>query len=163
MFIIGTIEDGGRCSSHPPRVVKTRKAKTPTKTPEADEQLTLHTVEPPRSAWDDLVAISSGPRQYQVQMASLYTGLQSLVRIPTIGGGEGSSSFTLVQFLPYEPANVRSLAREEHFELRAQSLVHLSPVEEAQDEADGATKRTESICIFLYEVGHHDGQGSEHG
>ena len=96
-------------------------------------------------------------------MASLYTGLQSLVRIPTIGGGEGSSSFTLVQFLPYEPANVRSLAREEHFELRAQSLVHLSPVEEAQDEADGATKRTESICIFLYEVGHHDGQGSEHG
>ncbi|KAH8894949.1 hypothetical protein GQ53DRAFT_839333 [Thozetella sp. PMI_491] len=151
VFIIGTIEDGGRCSSHPPRVVKSKrtKAQAAAKTPEMDEKSELVPLEPLRPAWDDLIAVSAYDRRFRVQLATLQTNLQGLARAQ--GGGEDGGRFRFARFPAYEPRDVRPLVEEKEFELRSQALVHLSPVQETLNEVDGTIKRTESICVFLYD------------
>jgi hypothetical protein len=38
------------------------------------------------------------------------------------------------------------------FQLKAQCLIHLAPVEESQRDSPESSITTESICLFLYEV-----------
>ncbi len=151
VFIIGTVEDGGRCSSHPPRVVRSKKAKA--------EKLELGPVQPLQPAWDDLVSLSSGEALYSVQIAALHTNLQTVSR--EIDDGN-DSKITKLSLQPYSPADTRPSANEEDFELRSQCVVHLSAVDDNRKyQTPSSSASMESACLFLYQVslvatvGHH--------
>lgn len=146
MFIIGTIEDGGRCSSHPPRVLKNSKKGKSTSKSDEDSKLDLVPVEPLQPAWDDLISLSSLGFTYQVQIAALHTSLQIIVRSKD---EEDPNKNVTLSFPPYSPAETQPSPLEDDFELRSQCLVHLSPTEEAQN-SDSTV--TDSIFLFLYEV-----------
>jgi hypothetical protein len=151
VFIIGTIEDGGRCSSHPPRVIKNPKKKgAASRASDEDEKLELVAEPPLAPAWNDLLAVSHQGRLYQVQIAALQTSLQSLIR-GKAEEDDGSGKFPWLAFPEYEPADAKLVLNEGDFGLNAQCLVHLSSQEEGEDENGRLT--TDSICLFLYEVG----------
>ncbi|KAK4123595.1 hypothetical protein N657DRAFT_633843 [Parathielavia appendiculata] len=91
VFIVGTIEDQGRCSSHPPRVVKPREEKaaratasaSSSKAGAAEDQegqdegnLELVPSQPLCPAWDDLVSVLCLGKTYRLQVAGLYTDLE---------------------------------------------------------------------------------------
>lgn len=147
VFIIGTLEDGGRCSSHPPRVLKgSKRAKAAAKI-EEDEKLDLVPVEPLQPAWDDLVSLSHLGTVYQVQIAALHTSLQMVIRDKA--EGENNNRFTRLMFPPYSPADTRPSLQEDEFELRSQCMIHLSPTDGTGSSESAAT---DSIFLFLYEV-----------
>ena len=148
MFIVGTIEDQGRCSSHPPRVLSSSKKKDKEKRPdtksETAEKLQLLLVNPPRPAWDDLVSLSNFGKEYKVQIAALHTHLQAVKRAnPT----PAPSPFTLSSLPPYEPPTAQPSFREDDFRLSAHCLAYL---DESSDSTE--SEATESILLFLYEV-----------
>lgn len=145
VFIIGTVEDRGRCSSHPPRVLKAKKGRAATSNGDGADRLELIPKEPLRPAWDDLVAVVCRGKSYRLQVASVYTNLQAVKR----GDGDhgaGDKSIFSVSFPPYEPSDAQSGSSHDDFQLSSRCLVHLA----APD--DNATA-TDSICLFLYEVG----------
>ncbi|OIW34063.1 hypothetical protein CONLIGDRAFT_568954 [Coniochaeta ligniaria NRRL 30616] len=153
VFIIGTIQDEGRCSSHPPRVVKStarRGGKMSKKKEEEEEKLAPVPIEPLQPAWDDLICLSNAGKNYRVQIAALQTTLQAVVR----GKDEtGSSKFTFASFPPYEPFNPQPFLRDDDFDLRAQCLVHLDEdgASDGMETDEMDTTSTDSICLFLYE------------
>ena len=59
VFIIGTVEDEGRCSSHPRRVVGKKGKASPSK-PQEPKKLQLVPSQPLQPAWDDLICLSDG-------------------------------------------------------------------------------------------------------
>ncbi|KAK3682677.1 hypothetical protein B0T22DRAFT_291714 [Podospora appendiculata] len=145
-FIIGTIEDGGRCSSHPPRVVKSSKKG---KAKKEDDRLELVPAEPLQPAWDDLISLSNFDKKHLVQIAALHTNLQAVLRDTDNDGGEGGGKFTFSSLPTYETPHVQQFQSDESFQLRSQALVHLSsPIDETQEEAIATT---ESVCLFLYQ------------
>ncbi|EOO02220.1 putative c6 zinc finger domain-containing protein [Phaeoacremonium minimum UCRPA7] len=147
VFIIGTLEDGGRCSSHPPRVLKgSKRAKAAAKN-EEDEKLDLVPVEPLQPAWDDLVSLSNLGTVYQVQIAALHTSLQMIIRDKA--EGENNNKFTRLSFPPYSPADTRPSLQEDEFALRSQCMIHLSPTDASGSSESTAT---DSIFLFLYEI-----------
>ncbi|KAK3301983.1 uncharacterized protein B0T15DRAFT_421602 [Chaetomium strumarium] len=168
VFIIGTIEDQGRCSSHPPRVVKPRRGgKAASSSPKAaagssssssseDEKFELKPREPLRPAWDDLIpVVSSRGKSYRLQIAALHTNnLQAVMRAGADdeAGGGGGGKPVFVSLPPYEPQNVQpGLGQGEgEFRLSSQCLVHLATPDEEQGVGTGSA--TESICLFLYET-----------
>ncbi len=154
VFIIGTPEDGGRCSSHPPRVIKSKKARParPSKAgaeedDEPAEKLELVPVAPLQPAWDDLVPLSTGAAVYHVQVAALHTSLRHVGRQLD----EGSDVRFAVAFNPYAPADLRPSMTGDDFELQSQCVVHLAPVD-PNLKPDPEITATDSICLFLYEV-----------
>ncbi|KAM7196032.1 hypothetical protein V8F20_007226 [Naviculisporaceae sp. PSN 640] len=151
VFIIGTLQDQGRCSSHPPRVVKSSKKGKASSKKEA-EKLEIVANEPLRPAWDDLISVSNAGKTYNIQNAALHTRLDEVSR--RAGSNEddgddigGQSNF--ISLPAYEPLNVQPFVSEGDFQLRSQALVHLSPLEETQGE--GLPTTTDSILMFLYE------------
>lgn len=150
VFIIGTIEDQGRCSSHPPRVVKPKKGKAARGGGEA-ENFELVPNEPLRPAWDDLVSVSCRGRNYRLQVAALYTDLQGVTRAGADSNGDESDSRSVSVVLPpFDPPDVQPGLGEDDFQLGAQCLVHLA----TPDEEQGGSRQTamDNICLFLYEV-----------
>lgn len=155
VFIIGTVQDEGRCSSHPPRVVKSsaRRGGKSSKKKEEEEWLAPVPIEPLQPAWDDLISLSNSGRSYRVQIAALQTALQSVARAEE--EGDYSSKYRLLSLPPYEPSIPQPFVRDDDFELRSQCLVHL----DEDTGGDGVeaeemdTNRTDSICLFLYDVG----------
>ncbi|KAK0709087.1 hypothetical protein B0T26DRAFT_678555 [Lasiosphaeria miniovina] len=178
VFIIGTIEDGGRCSSHPPRVVKSsKKGKSSSRADE--DRLELTSTEPLQPAWDDLVSVlNRGKGQHQVQIAAVHTNLQGIVRGPAgawsgdddddgegdeggggSGSGGGSSSittssnkFSFLHLPAYRTPDVQPFMSQDDFQLKSQAVVHLAPQEDSQSDTMSAT--ADSICLFLYEHNH---------
>ena len=149
VFIIGTLEDGGRCSSHPPRVVKSKKAKASSSKAEAPpEQLELVTNQPLQPAWDDLISLTTGETTYEVRIAALHTSLQGVRRLHE----DGSDTKFAVFFPSYTPVDVRPLPSEDDFELRYQCMVHLAPTDDGLGQSSETTVPTDSVCLFLYEV-----------
>lgn len=149
MFIIGTIEDQGRCSSHPPRVLKSKKDKSPTPKPKEDK-LRLVPEEPLRPAWDDLVSVSHREESYRLQISALHTNLQAIARTTDGGGNNAGSKSVLVSLPPYETPDVQPFLTEDDFQLRSQCLVHLAAPD---DDRDGDMQTaTDNILMFLYEV-----------
>ncbi|KAK3332477.1 hypothetical protein B0T19DRAFT_457297 [Cercophora scortea] len=145
-FIIGTIEDGGRCSSHPPRVVKSSKKG---KAKKEDDRLELVPTEPLQPAWDDLISLSNFGKKHLVQIAALHTNLQAVVKDTDNDGGEGGGKFAFSSLPVYETPHVQPFQSEENFHLRSQALVHLSSsIDETQEEA---MPTTENVCLFLYQ------------
>ncbi|KAK4186909.1 hypothetical protein QBC35DRAFT_252948 [Podospora australis] len=148
VFIIGTIEDQGRCSSHPPRVVKSKRNKPSSSKPAEDSgQFTVTPRSPLRPAWDDWIAVTAGGKNYRVQLAGLHTGLDAVSKV---SAGEGSSDDgnwpVYVSFPAYETPDVRPYPGGGDFQLSSQCLVHLA----TPDDGQGGSA-TDSVCVFLFE------------
>ncbi|KAK3401059.1 hypothetical protein B0T20DRAFT_160108 [Sordaria brevicollis] len=165
VFIIGTIEDGGRCSSHPPRVIKSRKGKASTssrsggegeddekegKTPPRKEEGRAQRLElfpdhghPLQSAWDDFLSVSTGDgRRCSLRFEAVNTRLRSVVR-----GGDGrSDGFAVKSMAEYEVPNLGMYFGGQEFELRGQCLVSLPG-----DQDGDAYWRLVGECVFVYE------------
>ncbi|KAM7205062.1 hypothetical protein V8F33_001303 [Rhypophila sp. PSN 637] len=151
VFIIGTLQDQGRCSSHPPRVVKSSK-KGKSASSKESQKLELVANEPLRPAWDDLISVSNAGKTYNIQNAALHTRLDQVTRRATSNESDGDDSgalANLVSLPTYEPPNVQPFVSQGDFQLRSQALVHLSPLDESH--GDGSQMTTDSICMFLYE------------
>jgi len=165
VFIIGTPQDGGRCSSHPRRVVS-KKAKgsslspspaitdEPTPEPESEaepERLDLKPVQPFEAAWNDLVSLSTGEVLYNVQIAALHTSIAAVTRQ---GRDSGNSNSFTISLPPYVPLDARPVTTSDDFTLRSQCLVYTTTPAQAQEgQADDiAPPVGEGICLFLYEV-----------
>ncbi|KLU82038.1 hypothetical protein MAPG_01117 [Magnaporthiopsis poae ATCC 64411] len=165
IFIIGTPEQGGRCSSHPRRNVPSRsskKASTPArsdtssrseepervKQEDADqgERLELVAIEPLRPAWDDIVALSRRGTVYHAQISALNTSLAAIVHDDEMSRGKATRLF----FPPYIPPDTRPSMGNDEFGLRSHCMAHLSEMEETRNEV-GETVGTNSICLFLFE------------
>lgn len=144
VFIVGTVEDKGRCSSHPPRNSKgSKKSPSPPSTSEIRAtESGLVPVEPFQPAWFDQSLVSSAGKTHRFQVAALYTPLSAIAR-----GNYGSKGETTVLTLPpYTPNDVRITFGDADFELRAQCLSHIS---QAKDDPDLTVP--ESLVLFLYE------------
>ncbi|KAK3985518.1 hypothetical protein QBC44DRAFT_155685 [Cladorrhinum sp. PSN332] len=149
VFIIGTIEDQGRCSSHPPRVVKSKKGKSSSRSAEP-EGLDLVPNQPLRPAWDDLISVSSRGRNYHIQIAALHTNLNVVSRAPASDNGHyGLIKPVFVSFPPYQTPGDVSLGSGDAFQLSSQCLVHLAGTDD--DQGVGMRATTDSVCMFLYQ------------
>ncbi|KAH7629089.1 hypothetical protein B0T09DRAFT_150698 [Sordaria sp. MPI-SDFR-AT-0083] len=172
VFIIGTIEDGGRCSSHPPRVIKkSNKAKASTSSrsggekpeerenPQPPPQQKHHYQKPQQhypelffpdqplqSAWDDFISLSTrSGMKYNVQFTALNTRLQNVVRAGD-GSMEALGEFAVSSMAEYEVPSLQLYFSRHDFELKAQCLINLL---ESQD-GDPYMPWVGS-CVFLYE------------
>ncbi|KAK4639619.1 hypothetical protein QC761_709940 [Podospora bellae-mahoneyi] len=152
VFIIGTIEDQGRCSSHPPRVVKSKKSSGKQSSSKRSDdtgsfQLVANT--PLRPAWDDLISVSCGGQTFQVQIAALFTPLSSVTRAYATDEDEGEQNRTIfVSFPTYQSPDLTPYPGEDEFQLFSQCMVHLAPPSESRG---GQGTQTDSIFMFLYE------------
>ena len=178
VFIVGTIQDQGRCSSHPPRVLKT-KTKTKPKTerkektaaPKSDDALALVPTEPLRPVWDDggdgggggSVSVSCRGRVCRLRIAALRTNLQATTTTNARGdrgaaddGGGGKSVF--VSLPPYEPPDLQPGGSEDDFRLTSRCFVHLAEPDRDRDGDRNGDRGSETgamadgVCLFLYEV-----------
>ncbi|KAK3340155.1 hypothetical protein B0H65DRAFT_250828 [Neurospora tetraspora] len=161
VFIIGTIEDGGRCSSHPPRVIKSKKAKASTSsrsggeeergTPQQKHQKHQHYPElfpdqPLQSAWDDLISLSTpSGTKYTLQFTALNTRLQNVLR-RSGSRGDATGEFTVNSMAEYEVPNLQLYFSGQDFELKSQCLISLP---ESQNE--DPYMPSIGSCVFLYE------------
>ncbi|KAK4202647.1 hypothetical protein QBC40DRAFT_320950 [Triangularia verruculosa] len=150
VFIIGTIEDQGRCSSHPPRVVKGKKTGSSKKSSskqsgnEDDGRFQLVANAPLRPAWDDLISLSCQGQTFQVQIAALFTPLNSVTRAYATDEDEGEQNRTIFLSFPiYQTPDLTPYPGEDDFQLFSQCMVHLA--------APGQETQTDSIFMFLYE------------
>lgn len=148
VFIVGTIHDQGRCSSHPPRVLKTKTSKGP---PTGDDRLELVPTAPLRPAWDDLILVSSRGQSHQLQIAALHTQLHAITRGAVHDDGHAAGSRPVfISFPPYELPTVPPVSGENEFQLASQCFVHLAAPVGTQ--GGDIHNRTDSILLFLYEV-----------
>ncbi|KAK4169333.1 hypothetical protein QBC43DRAFT_60518 [Cladorrhinum sp. PSN259] len=149
VFIIGTIEDQGRCSSHPPRVVKSKKGKSSSRSAEP-EGLDLVPNQPLQPAWDDLISFSSRGRNYHIQIAALHTNLNAVARAPASDNGQyGPIEAVYVSFPPYQTPSNLALGNGDSFQLSSKCLVHLAGTDDDQGRSMGTT--IDSVFVFLYQ------------
>ncbi|KAK1751590.1 hypothetical protein QBC47DRAFT_307446 [Echria macrotheca] len=148
VFIVASIEDGGRCSSHPPRKTA-KKVKSPSRQPE-EEKLELVVAEPLTQAWDDFLTVSNHGKTYSVQIAALHTPIQSLARSPRDNDSDdGGGKSAPLSLTPYEVPDVQPSLSEEDFQVRSKAMVHLAADENNQ--ADSGISQRQGIFLFLYE------------
>lgn len=134
IFIVGTLEDKGRCSSHPPRTFKSPKnTPSPPSTPSARATTPLNTVRPLRPAWDDIINISNSGRNYQLRVVVLHTPL-----IATIRRHSASSSTNQISLPPYTPVDIQPRFQHEDFWLSSKCQADLSSTHEG-------------MLLYLYE------------
>jgi hypothetical protein len=178
VFIIGTIQDEGRCSSHPPRIVKSgsrrggkassskassraaSRSVSPAVKREDKEKLELVPIPPLQPAWDDLITLSDSRKNYRVQTAALHTNRQSVVKSRNEAD---ATKFSFLAFPPYEPPNVQPFFVDEDFDLRAQCLIHLDQEPSYSLDMEETDTGTDSICLFLYEVRSSSPQRRQYG
>ncbi|KAK3956833.1 hypothetical protein QBC32DRAFT_380931 [Pseudoneurospora amorphoporcata] len=170
VFIIGTIEDGGRCSSHPPRVIKSKKAKASTSSRSGGEEEQkenpppqqkqhqkpqqhyteeLFPDQPLQSAWDDLISLSTtrSGMKYNVQFTALNTQLQNVLRYGSDRRGhDATGEFTVKSMAEYKVPNLQLYFSGQDFELKSQCLISLP---ESQDE--DPYMPSIGSCVFLYD------------
>jgi hypothetical protein len=170
VFIIGTIEDQGRCSSHPPRVVKSKKgggkssaaATSGSASASAAGSRSGSRRGSEEEEWfgEGEGWSGSGGLEVREPLRPAWDDLVSVVwrgrgfRLQVaglytdmrgvVGGGEGEEG-GYVSLPGYVPPDVQPRLGEEEFGMRARCLVHLV----APDVGQGPT---DSICLFLYEV-----------
>ncbi|KAI8309587.1 Aspercryptin biosynthesis cluster-specific transcription regulator atnN [Colletotrichum sp. SAR11_59] len=139
VFITATIDDGGRCSSHPPRQVSSSKKSPKAKAAEQTAPR-LAPTEPLTPAWDDLISLSENGVVYSVQIATLHARLQNVLR-----GEEDRNRFSFpIAFPPYLPIDVETWDNGGDTDLAAQNMISLLPAGNVAGPPDG-------ICAFLFE------------
>jgi hypothetical protein len=139
VFITATIDDGGRCSSHPPRQTPASGKKANTD----EDRPRLDAAEPLAPAWDDCITLTNHGVEYRLQITGLQTQLQKLPR----PGGESSRARDPVDLPSYTLPDVQPTTTSHEFDMKGQCLVHFSA--RGTDEGEA----TDGLCAFLYEVG----------
>ncbi|GKT80994.1 C6 zinc finger domain protein [Colletotrichum tofieldiae] len=141
VFITATIDDAGRCSSHPPRQVQSSSRRSGRSNTVEQETPHLTPAEPLTPAWDDLISLSDNGVVYAVQIAALHTRLRSVIR-----GAEGQSQVKFRMSLPnYSPVDVETWDNGSDMDLNAQIMISLLPTSNDNGSPEG-------ICAFLFEV-----------
>jgi hypothetical protein len=177
VFIVASIEDGGRCestnisishlpderqytdrpcpgSSHPPRKTAKKKAasKSKSRSP-AEEKLALIAEEPFTSAWNDLVSVSNFGKRYTLQIAALHTRLHSVVRSPRDSDSDdGRNKTAPLSFTPYEIPDVQPSPNDDDFQVKSRCMVHLPSLDRTKKEDSPPRPQVDGVFLFLYEV-----------
>lgn len=134
IFIVGTLEDKGRCSSHPPRTFKSPKnTPSPPSTPSNGAVPRPNLVRPLQSAWDDMVSISESGKNHQLRIVALHTPLNATMRRYSESSSAGRMSLP-----PYTPVEVRPRFQNENFLLGSKCQAHFSSGQEG-------------MLLYLYE------------
>ncbi|KAK1726965.1 hypothetical protein CaCOL14_006544 [Colletotrichum acutatum] len=141
VFITATIDDAGRCSSHPPRQVQPSSSRSSRRSQTVEDEIPrLVPTEPLMPAWDDLVSVSDNGVVYSIQIAALHTRFQNILR-----GPEGQSQVKFRMVLPsYSPVDMETWDNGGNMDLNAQNMVSLLP----SGNDNGAP---EGLCVFLFE------------
>ncbi|KAM0334395.1 hypothetical protein ACHAQA_001421 [Verticillium albo-atrum] len=164
VFITATMDDAGRCSSHPPRQVsssasssKKGKSVTPegkkgkSSTPEGkkgksssaeSKTLELYAAEPLAPAWDDLIFLNNKGVTHLVQMVVLHASTQS------VGKGKSRDN-SKVALAPYTPSGLYFQKKGRELDVSAQSLVSLTPPDEKQAPLNGTFALLFDVMLAL--------------
>lgn len=161
MFIVGTVEDKGRCSSHPPRNVKSPK-KSPSPPMEAEHRASsLVPLQPLSPAWLDQLHVEGTGSTRRLEIVALHTPLGTVARSNFGDSGET----TAIYVAPTSALDIRPSFENIDFKLRSQCLVSVSP---AKEEAGSST--ADSALLFLFEhnfplasAGFHDATAQMEG
>ncbi|KAF3770470.1 hypothetical protein M406DRAFT_247049 [Cryphonectria parasitica EP155] len=124
IFIVGTVEDKGRCSSHPPRNSKSQSdtaSSSRQASPVPESSSRLSPVKPLRSAWDDVVPLSKSGKTYQLRIAALYMPALAYGRTNSAG-----SRTTLLTLPAYTPVDIQPRYGNEEFQLQAHCLASMA-------------------------------------
>ncbi|WDK16272.1 hypothetical protein CGRA01v4_07555 [Colletotrichum graminicola] len=141
VFITATIDDAGRCSSHPPRQVQSSSRRRRRSHIAEQETPRLIPIEPLAPAWDDLISLYDNGVAYAVQIAALHTGLQNVTR-----AADGQSQVKFRMVLPnYSPVDVDTWDNGSDVDLSAQVMISLLPTTNDNGFPEG-------ICALLFEV-----------
>ena len=144
VFIIGTVEDKGRCSSHPPRITKgSKKSPSPPRTGEhRATEPSLVPVEPLKPAWMDYILVSKAGTTHLLQFIALNTPLSAVIR----GYHGATNEKTALSMPPYRLLDIRPTFGDADFELHSQCLSHIPSTEE-----DLNLTVPEGLMLFLFE------------
>lgn len=150
---MGTPEDKGRCSSHPPRNLKSAK-NTPSPSPRSSEEprAQVTPTRPSDPAWTGGFAVLEDEASHLLRVVALHTPLNNVSRIDR-GNEDGRINLSLPT---YAPVDVRPQFREESFTLRSQCLLHL--YDSAGKGSSSTVPIAESVLLFLFE--HNTSLGS---
>ncbi|ROW14390.1 hypothetical protein VPNG_03991 [Cytospora leucostoma] len=143
VFIVGTVEDKGRCSSHPPRTSKgSKKSPSPPRTSEdredREKEPGLVLASPLQPAWYDQIFVSHSGSTHRLEIVALYTPLGAVARNTRMK--ESETNFLSIP--PYRPIDIGGAG----FELHSQCLSHTSP---ERDDSDSTLPG--STVLFLFE------------
>lgn len=145
MFIVGTVEDKGRCSSHPPRNVKSPK-KSPSPPRESDDRAApaaaLVPTKPFSPAWLDQLHVAGSGSTRRLEVVAIHTPLSTVARSNFGNSGETTSIFVA----PSSALDIRHTFENIDFILHSQGLVSISP---AKEETGSTT--ADSVLLFLFE------------
>ncbi|KAI5859341.1 hypothetical protein GGS23DRAFT_607564 [Durotheca rogersii] len=144
VFIVGTPDDKGRCSSHPPRNQQGGK-RTREKESRQPEKLALASIQPPQPAWADVISLSSKLGSYRVRFIALQTDLGSVVQARN-RASRGNNEVTL-SLGGFRALDVCPTFSQEPFSLKSHCFVHLPSKGGRESAGDGQ----EGSCLFLYE------------
>ncbi|KAI6091823.1 hypothetical protein F4821DRAFT_173382 [Hypoxylon rubiginosum] len=144
VFIVGTPEEKGRCSSHPPRNQQSRKAKENGIKPV--EKLEFVATEPWQPAWMDMISVSSQVGSHRLRFVALQTDLSSAVR-PGSGPSRGKE-VTLSLGRPC-PFKANPTFGHEPFSLKSRCLIQVPARRNSNRQPVGGS--SEGLCLFLYE------------
>ncbi|KAI0901512.1 hypothetical protein F4806DRAFT_501756 [Annulohypoxylon nitens] len=144
VFIIGTPEQGGRCSSHPPRNQPSSKKSKGIEARQA-EKLNFIATEPWQPAWMDVVSLSSAEGSHRVRFVALQTDLSSAItpESRSTRRNEVTLSLSSPRALDASPTFYH-----DPFSMKARCLIYLPPKSNNRQSPNG---NSEGLCLFLYE------------
>ncbi|KAI1844638.1 hypothetical protein JX266_009094 [Neoarthrinium moseri] len=159
VFIVGTIEDKGRCASHPPRNISKKKIKTESaaslsegeagpssarsRRPQPKATLELKEIQPPGQSWDTHVRVASVGGLHRLRFVAIHARLGQIQKQQDPNDGE-----TRLRLPPSRRADVRPTFVQAEFKLTADGYIHLPRGRERQGQSPSTT---EGLCLFLYE------------
>lgn len=140
VFITATLEDGGRCSSHPPRQVGSSGKKAKSQSPPGEERPQFFAEHPLRPSWTDLITLSRAGASQLFQIVAVNTGLQGVFE-----DGSGKENFSL-EAPAYSLPDFPFYASGGELDIKGRCVVHL-PSDLERDRGPG------NLCMYLYEFG----------
>ncbi|KAI2465557.1 hypothetical protein F4781DRAFT_22059 [Annulohypoxylon bovei var. microspora] len=144
VFIVGTPDDKGRCSSHPPRnqhgskKVKISETRQP-------EKLHFVATEPWQPAWVDFISLSSAAGSHRVRFVALQTDLSPAIRP---GSGSSRKNEVTLSLSSSRALDATPTFSREPFSLKTRCLIYLPPKSNTRQ---ATTSSSEGLCLFLYE------------
>ncbi|KAK9772655.1 hypothetical protein SCAR479_10706 [Seiridium cardinale] len=171
VFIVGTLEDKGRCASHPPRNLQSSLSSSSSKKKAADvdsfspspepaksrrraasegqqndTNLEFTEVSPVRMSWEECVNVASVGGLHKLRFAAIHTKLRNVRRQhERLGDWETKLSFSTSSRVDVTPAFT-----EDEFKLEAECFVFLPRSGRRSTHGQGSEDE-EGVCLFLYE------------
>ncbi|KAI2630619.1 hypothetical protein GGR54DRAFT_627788 [Hypoxylon sp. NC1633] len=144
VFIVGTPEEKGRCSSHPPRNQQGSK-KARMSEARKSGKLQFVATEPWQPAWLDVISLKSAAGSHRVRFVALQTDLSSAIQTSKAStrGDDVTLSLSNFRLLKVNPT-----FDCDAFNLRSRCLVHL-PRRSSIKQTAGSI--TDGLCLYLYE------------